>query len=203
MSVLIQGWLLGIAYVAPIGMQNMYVINTSLEKSRIRALQVALIVIVFDVTLALACFFGVGLILEKLIILEAIILGFGSLVVIYIGYSLIIHKSNSSVKTEVNQSIPKIIFVCFALTWLNPQALIDGTLLLGSFRATLSDYDATFFIIGVGLASTMWFLGISMLVSTYKTKFSEKLLRIINIICGVILIGFGFKLIFEFIQKYL
>lgn len=203
MNILLQGWLLGLAYVAPIGMQNMYVINTSLEKSRIRALQVALIVIVFDVSLALACFFGVGLVLEKFIILESLILGVGSLVVIYIGYSLITHKSNSTVKTDVNQSIPKIIFVCFALTWLNPQALIDGTLLLGSFRATLSAYDAVFFIIGVGLASAMWFLGISMLVSTYKDIFNARLLKIINIICGVILIGFGFKLIIEFSLKYL
>ncbi len=55
MTWFIQGWLLGIAYVAPIGMQNMYVINTAVRRNRMRALQVALITIFFDIGLALAC----------------------------------------------------------------------------------------------------------------------------------------------------
>ncbi len=57
--------MLGIAYVAPIGMQNMYVINTAVSKNKTRAYQVALITIFFDISLAIACFFGMGLIMDK------------------------------------------------------------------------------------------------------------------------------------------
>ncbi len=197
MSLLLQGFLLGLAYVAPIGMQNMYVINTAVEKRRIRALQVALIVIFFDVTLALACFFGIGIILERSMLLNVIVLGIGSLAVIYIGYTLIKAKPETG-KIDSNQSILKIITMCFALTWLNPQALIDGTLLLGSFKATLTQAESIIFIGGVASASAMWFLTISMLVSSFKSLFSIKVLRSINIICGMILIGFGVKLVIEF-----
>ena len=63
---LLQGFLLGLAYLAPIGMQNMYVINSAMCMSRLRAFQVAFFTFAFDISLALACFFGVGLFLDIL-----------------------------------------------------------------------------------------------------------------------------------------
>ena len=65
MPVYLQGLTMGLAYVAPIGAQNLFVINTALTRSRPRALLTALIVIFFDVTLALACFFGAGAAMER------------------------------------------------------------------------------------------------------------------------------------------
>lgn len=56
MDFYLQGLALGLAYVAPIGMQNLFVINSALTQTRLRALVTAFIVIFFDVTLALACF---------------------------------------------------------------------------------------------------------------------------------------------------
>ena len=55
---------MGLAYVAPIGVQNLFVIHSALAHPRRRALATAGIVIFFDVTLALACFFGVGVVME-------------------------------------------------------------------------------------------------------------------------------------------
>ena len=60
MKSFLQGLTMGLAYVAPIGLQNLFVINSALTHTRKCALLTALIVIFFDVTLALACFFGVG-----------------------------------------------------------------------------------------------------------------------------------------------
>ena len=42
-----QGLAIGLAYVAPLGMQNLFVINTALTQPRRRALLTALIVIFF------------------------------------------------------------------------------------------------------------------------------------------------------------
>ncbi len=201
MGILIQGWLVGLAYVAPIGMQNMYVINTAVDKSKSRALQVALITIFFDVTLALACYFGVGVILEHVAFLRFLVLGVGSLAVIYIGYSLI--KANPSIesKQDYEKKLFQVIITCFVVTWLNPQAIIDGTLLLSGFRATLTGKDISMFILGVTLASSMWFIGLAMIVSNFKKFFNIKILKIINVICGGILIFFGLKLALSFIQS--
>lgn len=54
MKYFLQGLTMGLAYVAPIGLQNLFVINSALTHTRKRALLTALIVILFDVTLALA-----------------------------------------------------------------------------------------------------------------------------------------------------
>lgn len=61
----LQGLTMGLAYVAPIGLQNLFVINTALTQSRRRSFVTALIVIFFDISLALACFFGVGALMEQ------------------------------------------------------------------------------------------------------------------------------------------
>lgn len=203
MSTFIEGWLLGIAYVAPIGMQNMYLINTAIEKSRARALRVALIMIFFDITLALACFMGIGLVLEHVTILRVIVMGIGSIAVMYIGYSLIVAKPSMESNNDFEKPIMQIIVSCFVVTWLNPQAIIDGTLLLGGFRATLENTNASLFIFGVAVASTMWFLSISTLVSKFKNVFNIKILKTINVLCGSILVFFGLKLGLSFIGTFL
>lgn len=82
----LQGLLMGLAYVAPIGLQNLFVINTALTQKKGRVFLTALIVIFFDVTLAFACFFGAGALMEQSHILKMLILLLGSLIVIYIGY---------------------------------------------------------------------------------------------------------------------
>lgn len=195
-----QGFILGLAYLAPIGMQNLYVINSAISLSRIRAYQVALITIFFDITLALASFYGVGALIEKSIILRGIILFLGSIAVIYIGISLM--RSKPQVIEAVDVSIPllKIISVCFAVTWLNPQALIDGSLLIGGIRASLPAEFSTLFISGVCLASFIWFMGLATVVSIFRNMFNVKVLRSINIVCGLVIIYYGFKLGYSFVE---
>ena len=81
MKYFLQGLTMGLAYVAPIGLQNLFVINSALTHTRKRALLTALIVIFFDVTLALACFFGVAAVMQRYEWLQMIILLLGSLIV--------------------------------------------------------------------------------------------------------------------------
>ena len=64
----LQGLSLGLAYVAPIGVQNLFVINAGLSQPRAAAYRTALIVIFFDVTLALAGFFGIGALVDLIMI---------------------------------------------------------------------------------------------------------------------------------------
>lgn len=133
----LQGLSLGFAYVAPIGMQNLFVINSAMSQKLKRAMATALIVIFWDISLGLACFLGVGALMEALPWLKELILGAGGALVVYIGVGLIRSKADLSGGKDVNQPLWKIIGAAFIVTWLNPQALIDGTLMLGAFRASL------------------------------------------------------------------
>lgn len=200
MTYLIQGLLLGFAYVAPIGVQNLFVINTAVTQSRRRTYTTALIVLFFDITLAIACFFGVGAIMSASEWIELIVLGIGSFVVLWIGLSLMRAKGSSDTDTKVDIPIIKVISTACVVTWFNPQALIDGSMMLGAFRASLPGQPGIMFIAGVCAASAIWWLGMSTVVSTFKTKITNKVLRIINIICGAIIIFYGAKLLISFIK---
>lgn len=52
-----QGFSVGLAYSAPLGLQNLFIINSALSCRRRRAFLTALIVLFFDAVLSLACFF--------------------------------------------------------------------------------------------------------------------------------------------------
>ena len=203
MNIFLQGLTMGLAYVAPIGMQNLFVINSALTNKRKRALLTALIVIFFDITLSLACFFGIGTIMQKFKWLQMVILCVGSLIVIYIGISLLRAKTQDLEKDQPTMSIKKTISSACVVTWFNPQAIIDGTMMLGAFHVTLAAGQETPFITGVACASFSWFIGLTFLISLISSKFNAKVMRWINIVCGVIIIGYGIKLFGSFVQMLL
>ena len=200
MKYLIQGFIWGLAYVAPIGVQNLFVINTALTKKLKRAIMTALVVIFFDVTLAMASFYGIGALIEKSYILQLAVLLIGGLIVVYIGIGLLREAFKKNTQDGSNQAdvdIPfsKVITSACVVTWFNPQAIIDGTMLLGAFRASLPAAETTKFILGVTGASATWFLSITILISIFHNIFNDKVLRLINGVCGVVIIGYGLKLL--------
>lgn len=197
---LLQGFMIGLAYVAPIGMQNAYVIQSAAQLKQKDALKVACITIFFDVTLALACFFGVGLLLGAITWLRLALLGLGSLAVAYIGTGLLLSRHEGIEPTTLKSSWLSVVGMCFTVTWLNPQAIIDGTMLLSGFRASLESASGYYFITGVTLASATWFVGLSMTVNRFSHKMTPKVLTLINKVCGVVILGFALKLAYMFIR---
>ena len=200
MNFFLQGLTMGIAYDAPIGLANLFVIKSALTQSRKKSLLTAIIIIIFDVSLAFACFFGIGAIMKKFEWLQLIILLVGSLIVIYMGINLLRSQTTDiSAEATTEMTLFKTISSAFVVIWFNPQAIIDGSMMLGAFQVTLPSYSHPIFIAGVGIASALWFILLSIIVSKFKDKFNAKVLRIINLVCGIIIILYGGKLFWNFI----
>jgi len=72
--------------------------------------------------------------------------------------------------------------------------------MLGAFKATLPAGMDFFFVGGFASASVMWFLGISTIISLFSAKITDRTLRIINLVCGAVIIFYGLKLFWSFIQ---
>ena len=234
MGFYLQGLTMGLAYIAPIGMQNLFVINSALTKTRRRALLTAVIVTVFDVSLSLSCFFGIGTVMQRYDWLRLAVLAVGGVVVIGIGGGLLrqcvdtdstSHAAGASdtrtvAHTDVTRSsgrmvsgrsgnsgkdletlggsLGKTISTACVVTWFNPQAIIDGTLMLGAFSATLTASQSTPFITGVETASIAWFIGVTLLVSAFRNRFSPKVIGVLNKVCGAVIIAYGVKLLVQF-----
>lgn len=196
----LQGLTMGLAYVAPIGMQNLFVINSAMTQPLARLYLTALIVVFFDISLAVACFFGIGAVMEHSEWLRLTVLGIGSLLVIRIGLGLLRSTPPADTHVQVDVPLRQVITSAFVVTWLNPQALIDGSLMLGAFRATLPAAQSSAFILGVATASALWFFGISTAISLARTRVSPQLLRGINLACGVVIVFYGCRLLWEFVR---
>lgn len=200
MDIYLQGLLLGLSYCAPIGMQNLFVIDTALTQRRGRLYAIIFIVVFFDVTLGLACFLGAGALMEALPWLQKIILGIGSLLVIYIGIGLVRSRASLDGGRDVNVPLWRAAATACVVTWCNPQALIDGTMMLGAARATLPANTDAFFIGGFASASVLWFTFLGTAVSLLGSRINEKILTVINKVCGAFIIFYGCKLLYRFVK---
>lgn len=199
MDFYLQGLALGLAYVAPIGMQNLFVINSALTQTRLRALVTALIVIFFDVTLALACFFGIGLVMQKYPPVQLGVLLLGGLVVMYIGVSLL-KSSVRQIGGAQQMPLGKTMWAACVVTWFNAQAVIDGTMLLGAFKATMNHAQSLHFLFGVISASCLWFISLALIVSLAGSLITPRTLNLINKICGTVIIIYDIKLFWHFAE---
>lgn len=199
MDFYLQGLALGLAYVAPIGMQNLFVINSALTQTRWRALLTALIVIFFDITLAMACFFGIGLIMQKYPPVQLGILLLGGLVVVYIGISLL-KSSVRQIGSAQQMPLGKTVWAACVVTWFNAQAVIDGTMLLGAFKASMTEAQSLHFLFGVLSASCLWFVTLAMVVSLAGSLVTPRVLGVINKICGAVIAIYGLRLLWHFAE---
>ena len=195
-----QGLTIGLVSVAPIGLQNLFVINTALTQPRLKVYLTALIVILFDISLAVACFFGMGALIESSKTAELAILFIGSLLVISIGIGLLRAKGSMDLAESVDVPLSKVIATACLVTWFNPQALIDGALMLGAFKASLPPGQDMSFILGVSAASVLWFFAISTFILLFSAKITNATLRKINVICGTVVIFYGAKLGYHFVK---
>lgn len=198
MDIFLQGLTVGLAYLAPIGAQNLFVINTALTAPAKKSLTTAAIVCFFDITLALACFWGVGILLTYYPLLQKIILCGGGLILLYMGLQFLRAKSNFEKSEAYIPSFWKTVSLAFTVTWFNPQAVIDGTLMLGAFRAALSPSEAVYFISGAASASFLWFFGLIAALKTFFSNLQNSHLIWINRFCGIIIIAYAIKLLYLF-----
>ena len=189
--------MLGLAYAAPIGIQNMFVINAALTMRPARALSCGLTVAFFDITLALACFFGIGTFIDIYPAVKIAIMIIGGIVLICMGGKMLFAAQAQSTTESFAPKFSTEVWTAFVLTWFNPQAVIDGTMILGAMYASLVGFQRSLFILGVSAASLLWFTLLATMISTFKTCFSSKLLKYINIVCGIVIIFFGARLIFK------
>ena len=199
LKTLLNGFIIGLAYLAPIGMQNLYVINAALTRKKSGMYMVVFTTIFFDISLSLACFFGIGALLENFPSLKLIIMFIGAITILFIGYQLIKSTPFNNSTIDANKNFLQTALSCFLVTWANPQALLDGTLLFGGIRSSLSDNIISTFILGACLASFFWFFTLGTITSLLKKSFTDKILKYINVICGFILIYFGLKLFLNFL----
>ena len=78
-------------------------------------------------------------------------------------------------------------------------------LLQGLFRLVLSlslaGGFATLLVLGAATASCLWFSGVTLLISVFSARFNDRVLRLINVVCGSVILIYGLRLILQFLRS--
>lgn len=198
MTPLLEGFALGLAYAAPIGAQNVYVIKSAAGGPLYMSVRVALIVTVMDFSLAVACLYGLGAVLGWLPWLGTVMTLIGCFYLLWIGSSLVRRqvKPDSETTQDMARTYAwtRVIAAAFVLTWFNPQAVLDGTLFLGGFRARLGAGEVPLFAMGMAAASAIWFHSLTVLIGSFRARFGPRAMTWTNRVCGAALCAFGLRL---------
>ena len=192
----LRGILVGFAFVAPIGMQNIYMFNNALSNKMSKALLYNFLVWFCDALFSFAAFYGIGALISANEIVKIIVMLVGGALTSYIGFNIIRSAKQTAIGSDSKkQTLKQALMTALIVSWGNPQAMIDGTMMLGASRATLTFEQSILFITGVVTASFIWDHGISIGFNLLRDKLPKKFLLAINLISGIIVAVYGLYLI--------
>lgn len=192
----LRGILVGFAFVAPIGMQNIYMFNNALSNKMSKALLYNFLVWFCDALFSFAAFYGIGALISANEIVKIIVMIIGGSLTSYIGFNIIRSAKQTAIGSDQKkQTLKQALMTALIVSWGNPQAMIDGTMMLGASRATLTFEQSILFITGVVTASFIWDHGITIGFNLLRDKLPKKFLLAINLISGIIVAIYGLYLI--------
>lgn len=192
----LRGILIGFAFVAPIGMQNIYMFNNALSNKMSKALLYNFLVWFCDALFSFAAFYGIGALISANEIVKIIVMLIGGALTSYIGFNIIRSAKQTAIGSDSKkQTLKQALMTALIVSWGNPQAMIDGTMMLGASRATLTFEKSILFITGVITASFIWDHGITIGFNLLRDKLPKKFLLAINLISGIIVAVYGLYLI--------
>ncbi|WP_270399001.1 LysE/ArgO family amino acid transporter [Ligilactobacillus ruminis] len=192
----LRGILIGFAFVAPIGMQNIYMFNNALSNKMSKALLYNFLVWFCDALFSFAAFYGIGALISANEIVKIIVMLVGGALTSYIGFNIIRSAKQTAIGSDSKkQTLKQALMTAHIVSWGNPQAMIDGTMMLGASRATLTFEQSILFITGVITASFIWDHGITIGFNLLRDKLPKKFLLAINLISGIIVAVYGLYLI--------
>ena len=192
----LRGILIGFAFVAPIGMQNIYMFNNALSNKMSKALLYNFLVWFCDALFSFAAFYGIGALISANEIVKIIVMLIGGALTSYIGFNIIRSAKQTAIGSDrKKQTLKQALMTALIVSWGNPQAMIDGTMMLGASRATLTFEQSILFITGVITASFIWDHGITIGFNLLRDKLPKKFLLAINLISGIIVAVYGLYLI--------
>lgn len=201
MSVLYAGFTLGLGLIISLGPQNVFLIRQGLKKER--PYLVALVCCLCDVLLILLSTLSISKLIllyptAKMIMITLAVLfliGYGAKS-IYAGVKQIRSGDSFTLNTVTStRSLTTILLTTLSLSLLNPQAIIDTMIMIGSVVNQYPEADQVLFITGVIGASFLWFTGVATLASNCaKYLNSQKMWSALEIVSGFIMVAFSFTL---------
>lgn len=196
MLIYFNGLLLGLSLITALGPQNVFLIRQGALKKH--AILSALVCFICDIILVGASVAGLHQILSMHPALQIWITLLGITFLLYYGTcalkKALDKQSQETIRKQENTSRLQIVMLALGFSLLNPHAIIDSLVIIGSGSSQFPDNPQAF-LLGVISASFLWFASL-----TFTTHyFSDILARVtvwrrIEFSSGLLMIFLSLKL---------
>ncbi|GHO49455.1 LysE/ArgO family amino acid transporter [Ktedonospora formicarum] len=182
-SPLIQGFGLGASLIIAIGAQNAFVLRMGLKRQHVFV--IALLSSLGDTILISLGVGGLGTIISALPILSIVASWGGAAFLLVYGFrsfksALQTEKLDAHATSEETGQLREVILSVLAFSLLNPHAILDTVVLIGSIGAHYPSGERLLFGLGTILASFAWFFalayGARWLAPLFRSPWSWKIL---------------------------
>ncbi len=183
--------------ILALGAQNIFVLNSGLRRER--HLLVALVSSICDAILIHVGVLGVATVFVQIPLLK---LGLGAIGVLFLfvyGIKKILEAKRREVfSTSVNTTTSFRRAVCLSLGFslLNPHVYLDTVVLIGGYSSQFLEIEQRLaFGLGASAFSILWFFGLANLASSASGLLgSQRMMRTVSLLSGLILILLSFQL---------
>jgi L-lysine exporter family protein LysE/ArgO len=200
---LINGIILGIGLVFPLGPQNTFIFRTgAIETKAIRICLIVLLAAVCDALLVLSAVLGSSWI-THVKALKTLLVLVGILFLLYFAYKLWIDTiSENSGEEQDSWGLAKQLLFCLSVSIINPHAIIDTFVVIGAVATEYSHSGKLWLASGCILADTIWFCslaGVGFMIK--KSKNNRMILKFINRLSALIMFYFAINLFWYFLNN--
>lgn len=196
-TLFLEGFLLQASLIFALGAQNLYVLESGLQRRR--PIFVATMCSICDAAMVLIGVMGAGSLFVQFPLFKIIFGILGAAFLLYYGVSKILEKptalalSNSSLGASTTK---RVALQSLAFSLLNPHVYLDTMVLIGGFSAQFPELlSRTFFGLGSAFYSVIWFFALALLASRASRYLNNpKAMRWVYMISGLILVSLSFSL---------
>lgn len=192
-----DGWLalkavgVGIAVAAPVGPMSLLCMQRTLRQGRAEGLAVGAGIAAADFSYAVLGAFGLTALSSVLLAGGQALRVAGALVLFYFALRIILSHPDTTPRAGTGGAAWRGFASAYLLTLANPPTILFFAGLFASI-APAAVSAACVFATGVFAGSLIWWIMLTAIVAGSAAKLSPPVLRMINLLSGIALIGFAF-----------
>lgn len=196
MLIFFNGLLLGLSSIMALGPQNVFLIKQGARRNH--AALSALICFFCDLILITASVVGLHQVLLNHPGLQRWMLGLGATFLIYYALKSLRSAFSSKKPQQLQAATPhsraQIVLFALGFSLLNPHAIIDTVVIIGSGSSQFPDNKLAF-LIGVITASLVWFCSLTLTTHYFSTLLTRaRVWQVVELCSGLLMAFIGIKL---------
>ncbi|WP_109832856.1 LysE family translocator [Reichenbachiella versicolor] len=203
MELFFKGFILGFSVAAPIGPVGVLCINRTLNKGYDHGIATGMGAALVDLTYGLISAFGFAMVSSVLLEYEMGLKLFGACILLWLAIQTLNKKGVEVSKPVIgNKTLLMDGVSIYVMTITNPTPLLIYFSLFAGMGLSMEGTDYLTigqFVFAVFLGSLIWWVILTTISYSFKNRLNDRVLRIVDVVSGSLLLGFGLWMVFDLI----